>query len=143
MPKIIVLSGLPASGKTTWAKKWVEEEPTKRIRVCRDDIRHMLGKYWVPEREDIVTEIEQDAVYRGLEQDYDVVVDATNFRKNFWKLFLDSLSKTHYCQLEYKFFDTPLEECIERDSKREVGKVGKEVIMNMYNKYLKKGEQDE
>ncbi len=33
-------------------------------------------------------------------------------------------------------FHTPVEECIERDSKREKS-VGKAVILNMYNTYLK------
>lgn len=27
--KIIVLQGLPASGKSTWAKAWVKEEPNR------------------------------------------------------------------------------------------------------------------
>lgn len=37
--------------------------------------------------------------------------------------------------LEFKdFFDVSLEECIERDSKRE-NPIGKEVIINTYNKY--------
>lgn len=33
-------------------------------------------------------------------------------------------------------FDTPLEECIRRDGEREKS-VGKGVIMNMYNSFLK------
>lgn len=46
--KVIVLQGLQGSGKSTFAKVWANELPTSRVRVCRDDIRNMLGKYWVP-----------------------------------------------------------------------------------------------
>ena len=38
---------------------------------------------------------------------------------------------THKC----KVFNTSVEECIERDSERTVGKVGKKVILQMANKY--------
>lgn len=55
---IYVCQGLQGSGKTTWAKQWAEEDSEHRIRINRDDIRNMLGKYWVPQREDFVTNIE-------------------------------------------------------------------------------------
>ena len=45
---ILVLQGIPASGKSCFAKKWVEEYPEERVRFNNDDIRNMLGKYWVP-----------------------------------------------------------------------------------------------
>lgn len=51
MPKIILCRGIQGSGKTTWAKQWVLEDPEHRVRFNNDDIRNMLGKYWVPSRE--------------------------------------------------------------------------------------------
>jgi predicted kinase len=37
---------------------------------------------------------------------------------------------------EFKIFDTPLEICIERDSKREINKcVGEKIIRDYYNKF--------
>lgn len=45
MNKIIICRGIPASGKSTWAKQWVLEDPEHRIRINQDDIRNMLGKY--------------------------------------------------------------------------------------------------
>ena len=43
-------------------------------------------------------------------------------------------------EFKVKLIDTPLKECIRRDSKRE-GKanVGEKVILGMYNDYLKDG----
>lgn len=43
--KIILTRGIQGSGKSTWAKKWCEEEPLKRIRWNNDDFRRMMGKY--------------------------------------------------------------------------------------------------
>lgn len=45
MSKLIITRGLPASGKSTWAKQWVLEDPEHRVRINQDDIRLMLGKY--------------------------------------------------------------------------------------------------
>ena len=51
MCKILVLAGPPASGKSTYARKYVKENPHSII-VSRDSIRQSFGEYWVPERED-------------------------------------------------------------------------------------------
>lgn len=54
MSKIILCRGIQGLGKTTWAKQWVLEDPEHRVRFNNDDIRNMLGKYWVPSREHLV-----------------------------------------------------------------------------------------
>lgn len=46
--KIILTRGIQGSGKSTWAKKWCEEEPLKRIRWNNDDFRRMMGKILGP-----------------------------------------------------------------------------------------------
>ena len=56
MPKIILCRGIQGSGKTTWAGKWVLEDPEHRVRSNNDEVRNMLGKYWVPSREHLVTD---------------------------------------------------------------------------------------
>lgn len=133
MLKVIATKGLPGVGKSTWARKWVEESPSTRIRVNRDDIRDMLGPYWVPNREDLVTEIEVFIVEATLVKGFDVVVDATNFKSQRWK----ELAKNFDAEFQIKdFTDVPVEVCIDRDSKRERS-VGAEVINNFKNKYLK------
>jgi len=42
----------------------------------------MLGKYWVPSREYLVTLIEDNMIRIGLSNDYNVIVDATNLNEN-------------------------------------------------------------
>lgn len=137
MQQLILTKGLPASGKSTWAKAWVLEAPKDRIRVCRDDIRRMLGPYWVPEREHLVSIIEKQCIFDALQNKYSVVIDATNFRPPVDGKYLTEIYNCEYILKD--FTDVPLELCIERDKLRPGDqRVGEEVIMNFYNKYLNK-----
>ena len=136
MPKIILTRGIQGSGKSTWAKKWVEEDPTHRVRWNNDDFRRMLGPYWVPERENLVSIVMSDFIYYAMTIGYDIVIDNMNLNKKYWDFIQDqinSLNKRY--TLEFKdFFDVSLEECIERDSKRE-HPIGEKIITETYNKY--------
>lgn len=138
MSKLIICRGLPASGKSTWAKQWVLEDPEHRVRINQDDIRLMLGKYWVPSREKLVQEIQFDAIIEALCRKFDVVIDNTNLNKKVLEKF-DRLIKTFEdYEIEYKdFFDTPLSVCIERDKNREL-QVTEKVIRGFYNNYKDK-----
>lgn len=141
MQQLIICKGLPASGKTTFSREWVNEDPKSRIRVNRDDIRRMLGPYWIPTREDLVTEIEEQMLFGALDHKYNVILDATNFRSDKWGPFLyrNNLEKVEVIIKD--FTDVPIEVCIERDKNRsKEEQVGEKVIMDMYNKYLKKNE---
>ena len=75
MNKLIITRGIPLSGKSTWAKQWVLEDPEHRVRINQDDIRLMLGKYWVPSREELVQHIQKEALIEALEWGYDIVID--------------------------------------------------------------------
>ena len=138
MSKLIICRGIPASGKSTWAKQWVLEDPEHRVRINQDDIRLMLGKYWVPSREKLVQEIQFDVIVEALSRGFDVVIDNTNLNKKVLDGF-DSLIKTFKdYEIEYKdFFDTPLSVCIERDKNREL-QVTEKVIRGFYNNYKDK-----
>ena len=45
MKKIILTRGIPASGKSTWAKQKALKNPEHSVRINRDDLRNMSGKY--------------------------------------------------------------------------------------------------
>lgn len=139
--KLLILQGIPASGKTTFAKKIVHANPETWIRVSRDDIRDMLGKYWVPKREEVVTKIEHSSIQNGLCNGYNVIVDATNLNPYTIK----SLKETAFAincindnsvEVEFKEFTIPLRTAIFRDLKRGIfgRKVGKKVIKRFYDK---------
>lgn len=138
MSKLIICRGLPASGKSTWAKQWVLEDPEHRVRINQDDIRLMLGKYWVPSREKLVQEIQFDAIVEALSKEFDVVIDNTNLNKKVLDGFNRLIKTFENYKIEYKdFFDTPLSVCIERDKNRDL-QVTEKVIRSFYNNYKDK-----
>jgi predicted kinase len=67
---------------------------------------------------------------------FDIIVDNTNLgakHKNFWVAYAEQ----HGYRMVEKFFDTPLDECIQRDSTRMSGlKVGAERITEMFYTHL-------
>lgn len=138
MSKIILCRGIQGSGKTTWAKQWVLEDPEHRVRFNNDDIRNMLGKYWVPSRKHLVSDIKKDFIVSAMEFGYDIVVDNMNFNPKeieYYENLVDSTLGYMNCySIEYKDFFIPLEVCIERDSKRE-NPIGEEVIRKTYERY--------
>lgn len=139
MQKLIILQGLPASGKSTYAKKLVNENPNNTVIVNRDSIREGLGKYWVPSREKLVSSIEDFSIIEALKLNYNVIVDATNLNPKTLSKF--ELYKNNFSlELIYKHFETPFWKCVFRDWKRglfEKRKVGYKVIKNFYDKYYK------
>lgn len=134
MSKIILCRGIPASGKSTWARRWALEDPEHRVRFNNDAIRNMLGKYWVPSRECLVQYIKIVTFIDAASNQYDIVIDNMNLNPeevDEWK----RLAKAYNYELEYKdFFDTPLEECIARDAKRD-NPIGEDVIRGIYERY--------
>ena len=143
--ELIILQGIPSSGKTTWAKNWVNEDSEHRVRFNRDDIRNMLGKYWVPSRESLINAMYESFLNQAMLEGYDIVLDNINLNQKtlakiketveeFNKWISLSPVDLHYDIKYQTFFDTPLEECIARDAKRE-NPIGEEVIRNTYNKY--------
>ena len=135
MSKLIITRGIPSSGKSTWAKQWVLEDPEHRVRINQDDIRLMLGKYWVPSREELVQHIQKEALIEALERGYDIVIDNTNLNKKVLDFYRALVIDHGNHAIEYKdFFDTPLSVCIERDKNRDV-QVSEKIIRNFYNNY--------
>lgn len=135
MNKLLILQGIPASGKSFFAKQWAEESPKTRVIVSRDSIRRGLGVYWVPSREALVSEIEMSMVEIALMNDYDVCLDSTNLNPTFLQRWED-LNPYIEFEIEYKQFEISLEEALERDKNREFS-VGEEVVKSFYNKYKK------
>lgn len=131
--KLVMLKGLPASGKSTYAKELVKQGYK---RVNKDDLRAMIddGK-WSEINEKNIRDMELHLVVEQLNKGKNVVVDSTNFAyEDYWQHIAEKAG----AEFEVKFFDVPVQECIERDARRGDKSVGKKVILGMYNKYLHK-----
>lgn len=144
MPKIILTRGIPASGKSTWAKEWVAEDPVNRLRVNRDNLRWTLGikkGVGTHEQEEEVTFWQREMVSRAIAQGKDVVVDDTNLRAKYAKEWL-SLAAAFGVPVEFKDFPINLEEALYRDNwRRYQGErfAGEAVVTDFYNRYTPKG----
>lgn len=130
---IILTTGLPASGKSTWARAQVLNSDGKIVRVSMDDIRSMVGLPYSTGAENIALKMQDQFIVSAVKQGKDVIVDNTHIEKkmpNRYKKLFDG-------DVEFQiksFRDVPLEECIKRDKSRFLGHVGEQVIKRMYNR---------
>ena len=129
-----MLKGLPASGKTTFAKELVAEGWK---RVNKDDLRAMIDGKWKQSNEANIIECRDLLIIQYLDSGFNVVVDDTNFAPEHAEA-LAEIADNCDAEFEEKFFDVPVYECIERDLKRGEKSVGSKVILGMYFKYLRK-----
>lgn len=137
MPCLLLLQGLPASGKSTWAKELLRREPGVWKRANRDDLRLSFDQVvFAPKNESFITKVEDFMIRQALQEGFNVVVDNTNLNPKVEKHLRDLAGPN--VTVEVKFFDTPLEECIRRDALRE-NAVGEKVIRDMHQKYLQSG----
>lgn len=145
MQKIIFLKGIPASGKSTWAKEQIAKD-NSYIRVNKDELRVILGSELNPCRNEEKVIAERDRIIiDALKNGKNVIVDDTNLNpihETRVREIADELKKEFDINIEFevKWFKITAEEAIERDSQR-LGraKVGPAVIHRMLNqiKYSK------
>lgn len=134
--KLLILRGASASGKTTWAEKFVQEDRTFQ-NFNRDDFRAMLcgsrGIWTQGEKfENLVTNVQVAGVEAALKAGYNVIISDTNLSLRALKLWVNVASK-YRAELEINdsFLQVPLETCLERDSKR-LHPVGASVIKKQF-----------
>lgn len=139
MSKLILCQGIQGSGKSTYAKKWVSEKPEQRVRLNYDDLRNMLGDYWVPSREHMLRAIENSFLLEAMIKGYDIIIDNMNLNPRTIAKY-EGIIKTwnneqkNKYEMEKILFDTPVDECIRRDSLRN-NPIGEVVIKRTWNTY--------
>lgn len=102
----------------------------------------MLGYKWIPEKADFIANMRLNFLKSAMQKGYDIVVDNMNLdpkHLEFIRKLVNtynslSSSKRVYIIAIKDFFDISLEECIERNSKRE-NPIGEEVITETYDRY--------
>jgi len=153
MTEIWLTRGLPASGKSTWAKRmvghWKDGEQTidpsaNFVRVNMDDIRDMLGfgfssgtgLGWSKELEETALKVQDTAILSAVAGGHDVIVDNTHIEQKMPK----RIKRLFDGEVNFRvkdFSHVLLQACLTRDVLRmEKGLpyVGSEVIKKMANR---------
>ena len=139
MTMLLMLKGLPASGKTTYARDWF---PNFK-RVNKDDLRGMLDNgVYSPENEAVIDGIRDMIVMFCLARGEDIVSDDCNLNPHHEEVFR-SLCKVGRAikelggkddEFRIVEFETSADVCVGRDAMRE-HPIGEKAIRNMAEKY--------
>jgi predicted kinase len=133
--RLLITRGLPASGKTTFARKL---QP-RVVRVNRDDLRRMLHgeRLYAQWSEGQVTHAQRAMVEALLRAHTDVIVDDTNLRGKTVREWAELAARFGAAFEVHDFTDVPLAECIRRDTDRPAeDRVGEAPIRRMHERYL-------
>lgn len=135
---LTITRGLPASGKTTYARALVAAD-VNTVRVNRDDLRQNLfgADRLAYEQEQIVTTAQRASVRALLESGRSVVVDDTHLRLRFARAWAD-LAQELGVEFKVVDLDTSPDECVKRDEGRFYGGdryVGEAVIRDLAKRF--------
>lgn len=130
MKKLIILRGLPGSGKSTW----IRENNYEIYTLSMDTIRLMFAEpnpTISQQYNQRVFEIFSELLETRLKTGSFTIIDNVNQTWKYIKPYIEIGEKYGY-DIEIKQFDVPLEVCLERNKNRETYKqVPEEVVRRM------------
>lgn len=121
--RLIIMHGLPGSGKSTIARGIAEKDPHNTVIVERNELRTMMfgAKYHThtPDKksEQQVTHVQQDLIKKGLEAGKTVINSDTNLNPRFLSQMFQIADKYH-ADVEQKYVDVPVDVAKERNRLR-------------------------
>lgn len=131
-PTLILLVGIPGSGKTYYAKKYIKEHPST-IHLSSDKIREELwGNEATQGDNNKVFSLMQSRAIEALNNGLSVLYDATNVTRKDRSCIIALCPK--FVKIECHIIWAQIETCIERDAARE-RTVGKAVIDKMLKRF--------
>lgn len=131
-PSLILLVGIPGSGKTTYAEKYLEVF-NNTIHLSSDKIRAELwGSEATQGDNNEVFSLMQSRAIEALNNGQSVLYDATNVTRKDRAYIISLCPK--FAKIECHIVWAPIETCIERDAARE-RTVGKAVIDKMLKRF--------
>jgi predicted kinase len=140
MKKIIVLVGLPGSGKSTWAEEYKKENVTERVQIINsDEIRKKItGSYQNFNYEDEVWhEFDNQifaASYQKQPKNFTVIVDATHLSE--YRRICTLSAGDNFKHKTMVHFNIPFETCLARQETRPTNKrVPKHIMYGYENKF--------
>jgi predicted kinase len=140
MPTIHVMTGLPASGKTTAARELLAGSAGRVRRINLDDLRAMFDNYeggrsWSRAHEQTALDVQDAAVRAAIDGGFDAVVDNTHLTPHIPKR-LKAAAMGRATFVVHDFTHVPIEECLRRDAAR-ANAVGEDVIRRLHGNHVK------
>lgn len=136
---LVIMCGLPGSGKTTQARAIVDGFPRgTAVAISRDDLRmtyYGTKTDLTSEQEHHITALQHDQINRALQRGLTVVVHDCNLRMQYRKQ-LAAIAENQSAQWMMVDLSTvPLHTCLERNARRD-HPVPEEVIKGMWTRYI-------
>lgn len=139
---MMIVRGLPGSGKSTFAKRWVGQNPENRVRVSRDDLRYQLyGKYYglTISQESTVTKIEWGIIKSALAARQSVIIDNQNLKDAYVYPYL-KIALEHKVAVLHKDFKVDIDVVLEQNRQRPADRiVPEDKILAFQRRYFKNG----
>src|ERR1700761_8240089 len=134
---LYMTKGLPASGKSYWAREYYNKHKGQVTLVDKDSLRLLLHNGHHSKANEREVLMARDAIIENsMLEGRNVICHDTNFEPKHEES-LRALAEAYQYDFVIKdFTDVPLETCLERDAKRGEKSVGRKVILDMYYKYL-------
>ena len=135
-PKLIIMVGIPGSGKSTFAQHYTEDANNiSTVWISRDEVRYSLisgrDEYFAKEKD--VFKIFVKKINSALAEGKDVIADATHINAQSRKKLLSNITIPDI-QIEACVMETSLQECLANNEKRDGrARVPKEAILRMYH----------
>ena len=132
MSKLIIISGVAGSGKSTYAEKYVSTHSNTLI-LSTDSIRFELFNTQYPDRESekIIKRTIVERAIKAASQNIDVIVDSAVVKNKSILRWYRKLIP-YFKEAELVIIDTPLEKCLYQNSIRD-RHVPEDVIREMYS----------
>lgn len=143
MKKLVILRGIPNSGKTTFRNTLGLDEYT----ICLDDIRRMLGGTYLdvdgneviastPAMEKKVISFATDALTQRLEDGSFTLLDCCNTNPKYMNTFIQLARPLGYrIYVVDMMLECSLETCLERNTHRTFNRISEDVIHHLYKQY--------
>lgn len=133
-PQLLILVGVPGSGKTTFAKYFIRTEENW-MRLCRDDFRMMHFTYsnLATHEEIMITDMIDAAIHALLKKKCNVLIDATHCRADYIEHYINKFN--HLADISFKIFDIDPAVVAERCEKRNE-ETGKFISPNVLKRFI-------
>ena len=136
MNRLIIMVGIPGSGKSSYAKKLLEANPSWEY-VSRDEVRYEFvtdQAHYYDHENDVYREF-CNRIDKFLLQEKTVIADATHLTIGSRKKLLDTL-KVIPDEVVMVYVDTPFEICMQRNSARQgITRVPDKSMYSMKSRY--------